>query len=640
VTKRLEAQYPAEGGIRLTALRDSWIGTDLLGYRIEALVGRGGMGVVYRAFDSRLKRNVALKLLVAELAADEGFRERFLRESELAASLDHPNVVPIYEAGEADGRIFIAMRYVDGSDLKLRLEDGPLALAKAIEIAAQIAGALDAAHDRGLVHRDVKPSNVLIAPGAGANGSDHVYLSDFGLTRRVGEPIGTGASAEPLLATLDYVAPEQIRGDEVDGRADVYSFGCLLYECLTGEPPFRASSEAALLFAHLEQDPPRPSERGFSELLDPVIQQALAKDPDDRYETARELVDDAREALGIAAPAVRAWWRAPALFAAAGITLVAVSVAAYVLTRGAPSPQPLPGADSLVRIDARTNKVVHEMPVGRRAGAVTTGDGYVWVTSFADDSVWRIDAASNRVLKIPAHGTPTGIAVAGGSALVVDGPGNDSVVSMDTRTGAVTGVTTLPGDGGAVPRFGAGAAGIWLADPEQYLLTQADNRGQLSGSGFGTSIPANRSSFLTAYVSFDGLAVGEGAVWIAGDSFGRTVWRVDSVTRKLTATIPLSFVPAGIAAGEGAIWVTSLLGDTVSRIDTARNRIVQTVAVGRGAGGVATGLGAVWVASSIDGTVSKLDPITARLLATIDVGVSPVAVTVGEDAVWVVGHPR
>ena len=239
---------------------DPRVGTELAGYRIESLLGLGGMSVVYLAEDLRLKRRVALKLLAASLAEDESFRDRFLRESELAASIDHPNIVPIYEAGTTEDLLFIAMRYVEGRDLKERLQRGRLDPADAIGILAQVASALDAAHARGLVHRDVKPSNVLLDTGARPDGSDHVYLADFGLTKRVSEETGVGDDGH-LLGTIDYVAPEQIAGEEIDGRADVYSLGCVLYECLVGQPPFRRDSDLAVVFAHLEAEPPAPSAR-------------------------------------------------------------------------------------------------------------------------------------------------------------------------------------------------------------------------------------------------------------------------------------------------------------------------------------------------------------------------------------------
>jgi WD40 repeat protein len=269
---------------------DPQVGTELAGYRIDSLLGRGGMSVVYLAEDLRLKRKVALKLLAAGLAEDESFRDRFLRESELAASIDHPNIVPIYEAGTTGSLLFIAMRYVEGRDLKERLQRGRLEPREAAGLLAQMASALDAAHARGLVHRDVKPSNVLLDPGARPDGSDHVYLADFGLTKRVSEESGIGEDGH-LMGTIDYVAPEQIAGETIDGRADVYSLGCVLYECLVGQPPFRGDSDIAVVFAHLEAEPPAPSAQRpeLPAALDAVIARALAKDPERRYPNCREL---------------------------------------------------------------------------------------------------------------------------------------------------------------------------------------------------------------------------------------------------------------------------------------------------------------------------------------------------------------
>ena len=276
---------------------DPRVGTELAGYRIESLLGWGGMGVVYLAEDLRLKRRVALKLLAASLAGDGSFRDRFIRESELAASIDHPNIIPIYEAGTTEDLLFIAMRYVEG-DLNERLRDGRLDPAEAIGILAQLASALDAAHTRGLVHRDVKPSNVLLDAGARPDGSDHVYLADFGLTRLVSEETGIGEDGN-LMGTIDYVAPEQIAGEEIDLRADVYSLGCVFYECLIGQPPFRRDSELAVVFAHLETESPAPSvERPeLPTALDAVIARALAKEPEKRYPSCREF---ARAALAVA----------------------------------------------------------------------------------------------------------------------------------------------------------------------------------------------------------------------------------------------------------------------------------------------------------------------------------------------------
>jgi len=263
---------------------DLSVGSELLGYRVQELLGRGGMGVVYLAEDARLRRRVALKVLAPSVAADEEFRDRFLAESKLAASLDHPCVVPIYEAGEADGQLFIAMRFVEGSDLKALLAGGPLTAERSVRLCAQVADALDFAHERGLVHRDVKPANVLI------DGRDHVYLADFGLTKRLDDSRTTKPG---LFGTVGYIAPEQLRGEAVNGRADQYSLGCVLYECLTGERPFPRPTQAAVLFAHLQDLPPAPAG------LEAVMQRALAKNADDRYPTCVELMVAAGEALGI-----------------------------------------------------------------------------------------------------------------------------------------------------------------------------------------------------------------------------------------------------------------------------------------------------------------------------------------------------
>ena len=233
------------------------IGSDFAGYRLEEVAGEGGMGRVYRATQSGLKRPVALKLIVPDLAHDDSFRQRFKRESELAASIEHPNVIPVYEAGEAEGRLFIAMRWVEGTDLRsVIVTEGRLEPPRAVGILEQIAAALDAAHRGGLVHRDVKPANVMLSR---ADGKEHVYLTDFGLTKRTTSdtPITkTGA----FVGTPDYVPPEQIKGERPDARADVYALGCVLFHTLSGRPPFERDSEVAKMYAHLNDPPPRVAE--------------------------------------------------------------------------------------------------------------------------------------------------------------------------------------------------------------------------------------------------------------------------------------------------------------------------------------------------------------------------------------------
>jgi predicted ATPase/class 3 adenylate cyclase/predicted Ser/Thr protein kinase len=271
---------------------DEYVGSELAGYRIEALLGRGGMGAVYLAEQLRLKRKVALKLLSAVLAQTHEFRERFLRESELAASLDHANVVPIYDAGEAGDLLYLAMRYVDGVDLgKLLAHEQALEPDRAVKIAGQVANALDAAHARSLVHRDVKPANVLVTE------ADHVYLTDFGLTKTLG--LESLTRTGQFLGTPAYAAPEQISGQPVGAAADVYSFGCLLYECLVGEPPFPRDTDLAVLWAHVQDEPSPASERRpeLSAGLDDVLARTLAKEPAARYRTCGEVVAAARNAL-------------------------------------------------------------------------------------------------------------------------------------------------------------------------------------------------------------------------------------------------------------------------------------------------------------------------------------------------------
>src|SRR5262245_2088065 len=321
-------------------------------YRIERVLGRGGMGVVYLAHQIVLDRMVALKLLAPELVENDRFRERFLSESRLAASLDHPNIVPIFDAGEVEGRLYIAMRYVEGSDLRQLLnEEGALDPAQAIALLAPIADALDTAHAKGLVHRDVKPSNVLI------DQAGRPYLADFGLSKRASEQ-GLVESSD-FGGSVDYVSPEEIERSPVDGRADVYALACVLHECVIGRPPYRRGSPLATLFAHLNDPPPRTGGP-----IDPVLPSALAKNPSERYETCACLVAAARDALGVPEVVV-VRDRRPLLLAAVAIAvLLAAALAAFFSTRGAggptkPSTKPTltPTVDSLQRIDPRTNRL-------------------------------------------------------------------------------------------------------------------------------------------------------------------------------------------------------------------------------------------------------------------------------------------
>ncbi len=284
------------------------VGGTFGGYAIESLLGRGGMGAVYLATHERLGRKVALKVISPELAHDEDFRARFLRESQLAASLDHPSVIPIYDAGEAEGILFLAMRYVNGPSLQALLRARSLAPAETLRIAEQIGGALDAAHGAGLVHRDVKPANILVAEPGGhrdvkpanilvAEPGGHAYLCDFGLAKHTSSQGMTRTGF--FLGSIDYCAPEQIQGRDLDGRVDVYSLGCVLFHCLIGQPPYRRETEFAVLNAHLNEPPPAVStlRPDLPRGIDGVFATAMAKNRDLRYSSAGDVAAALRRAL-------------------------------------------------------------------------------------------------------------------------------------------------------------------------------------------------------------------------------------------------------------------------------------------------------------------------------------------------------
>jgi serine/threonine protein kinase len=274
------------------------VGEEFAGHKLDSVIGRGGMGVVYLAENLRLKRKIALKLLPPELVEDKDFRERFSRESQMAAAIEHPNIVPIYEAGEVNGLLYISMRYVPGSDLKSLIEkEGPLSLERVVHLLDQAASALDDAHEHDLVHRDVKPQNILVQKRAGRRGGEQAYLTDFGLTKQRGSKTMTQAGS--IVGTIDYMSPEALGAKEVDARTDIYSLGCVLYECLTGSVPFPKDSDVAAITAHLYEEPPRISDKrpDLPSDLDFLIASALAKNADDRYATAGELIDVARKVM-------------------------------------------------------------------------------------------------------------------------------------------------------------------------------------------------------------------------------------------------------------------------------------------------------------------------------------------------------
>jgi YVTN family beta-propeller protein len=606
----VQAREPAAVGALST---DPRIGSELAAYRIEALVGRGGMGVVYRAHDLALDRSVALKLLTPELADDVPFRERFLRESRLAASLEHPNVVPIHDAGEIDRQLYIAMRLVEGTDLKALLRAGPLEPARAVQVLGQVAAALDTAHARGLVHRDVKPSNVLVTT------DDHAYLADFGLTRRLGES-GAAFGAAQSLGTVDYVAPEQIRGEEIDGSADLYSLGCLLHECLTGQPPFRRSSEAATLFAHLEEDPPGPPG------LEGVMGKALAKEPADRYASGGELVEATRSALGLSAPRRSRW---PLVVASLGLAMIAAALLAFFLVRGSPGAAT---TGRVVRIDAATGKVAGTVRVGNDPRAIAAGPGSVWVANYGDSTVSKLDPATSRVETIAVNGPPLSLGVSEGVVLVASGPPANSLTLIRARGGSAYDIVPLKArPAGATSLVAAGPAGVWIVDKERWTVTHVSLRG---GNDFRV-VAQRRLRLRHPLAELNSVAVGKNAVWLAGNTVDRRILKLDPQTARVVATVRLSVAPRRVTVGEGAVWVTGEIDNVVLRIDPHENRVVARIRVGRGGSGVAAGGGSVWVANGLDGTITRIDPHTNRIAETIRVGGSPHDLVVAGGGVWV-----
>ena len=280
------------------AIGDFPAGARISGYQIKELIGRGGMAVVYRAADVRLDRQVALKVLAPELNRDAAFRQRFIRESRSGAAVDHPNIIPVFEAGEADGVLFIAMRYVAGQDVRALIDrEGTLRPSRVVSIVTQVASALDAAHAHGLVHRDVKPANMLLGTVATGRTPDHVYLSDFGLSKLSVAAVSLTGTGQ-FLGTIDYMSPEQVEGRPIDGRTDLYALACAAFEMLTGRPPFQRDQDLAVMWAQVSAPPPsvRELRPDLPPEVDRVIARALAKSPENRQASCLEFAAQLRAA--------------------------------------------------------------------------------------------------------------------------------------------------------------------------------------------------------------------------------------------------------------------------------------------------------------------------------------------------------
>ncbi len=599
------------------------IGSTLAGYRLDALIARGGMGVVYRATHLGLERQVALKVIARELADREGFRDRFLRESRLAASLDHPAVVPVFDSREVDGELIVAMRLVAGGDLRRTLDrEGPLAPARAIGLLGQVAAALDAAHAAGIVHRDVKPHNVLVE-------GDRAFLSDFGLAKALGDSgVHSGTS---VVGTAEYMSPEQWRGGSVGPAADVYSLGCVLFEALTGIAPY-ARKEA-------DTEPVMP------EGLDAVIERAVAKDPGERYPSAGALIAAAREHEGAGMAATRvlsdpgaapgpggpgprkhatvpiggsgdgversAGSRLPRgrslAFAAAGLALIAAMVVLVLAL-----------VDSGGGVHASK-----PIPIGAAPLRIAADDEAIWVSSQPDGTLTRLDPETGEAVGKPFQlgAGISGVAVGAGSVWVSDPPRGE-VLRVDPRSGAVLKRIAVGGSPGAIA-FGGGD--VWVADEEGAGVSAVAAK---SGRVLRRGLPPHAEPLR--------LAVGQGGLWVSSATTG-AVRRIDLSTLRTDAPIPVGRGPAGVTVAHGLVWVANSRSNTVTKVDPSIHAVVgDPIEVGEQPGGIDAGNSTVWVASAAEDAVTRIDLESGeRSGAPIEVGSEPGAVAVGETAVWV-----
>ena len=587
------------------------------GHRIEGVAGRGGMGVVYRAIQIDLDRPVALKVIAPHLAQDEAFRKRFIAESRLAAAIDHPHVLPIYYAGEGDGTLYIAMRFVDGSDLRhvIRAE-GSVEPGRVARIVDQVGGALDAAHARGLIHRDIKPANVLLGAG------DHAYLTDFGLTKRLGSSTGLSHSGQ-WVGTLGYVAPEQIRGERIDARADVYALGCVLFHALTGQAPYLRETEEATLWSHLH-DPPPPASmlvEGVPEAFDGVIERALSKDPDERFPSAGDLGRAALAAGGapVQADGERMVARGQAAPGAGDETRVSPA-----RTRVAPdrrrSRVPLLGA--LAVVVAALVALVVILGGGDEGGAA----GNLTTPTTPD----RAAVPATETFRVP--GRPNAVAIGGGRAWVASFDSARLRV-FDVKTGK-----RLKPD----VNVGVGTTSLATGFGSLWILNQIDGslRRLSLGPGRGLSKAVDVAQGLPVHATV--VTTGESGVWVSLRSIRPGVddrierVRPNDVPLHVVKTIPMPAGAQSIAVGYGAAWVVNNKGDTVTRVDLVTGQW-SIVPVGRNPRAIAVGGGWVWVANRDSSTVTAIRPSSLQT-STIKVGQFPQGVDVAGGYVWVPGY--
>jgi len=505
--------------------------------------------------------------------------------------------------------------------------------ARALGLLAPVAGALDAAHARDLVHRDVKPANVLIATEPDTDPPEHVYLSDFGLTTPAAEP------DEPALfsGTAEYAPPEFVVGGLIDGRADVYALGCVLFECLTGSPPFRGDSVMAVLWGHVNDPVPAAGDRNPSlpGAIDAVLRKALAKEPGDRYTTCRAFVEAARDALGVTGievptPASRRWLGAVAVLVVA--LAVTGALLGVLLTRSGGSTVAIAGG-ALVRIDPSSNSAGRPVAVGGGPETVAADEHEVWVSARRDPSLWRLDRANGTVSRIAAVGVPGDLALYGGRVYVAaEGPQafTGNVAAYDAATGRrLGGVEVL------ACSVTAGPEGVWAAGcPNIEQLTASDPLKIVRTVVIPFALPHDIGHDRQ---ELEDMTSGAGAVWALGDAIDPRLWRIDPSSGGIVRIYSLGFAPQHVEVGAGSIWVVDQLGDAIVRIDPGSARVIARIRVGRSPSGLAVGAGSIWTTSNLERTVERIDPRTNRVVATIAVRERPRDITVGAGGVWAVG---
>jgi ABC-type transport system substrate-binding protein len=582
-------------------------GTVVAGFRVGSPIGEGAMGTVYLAEDGS-GRQLALKLLSPELAHDERFRQRFLRESSIAAGLEHPNIVPTFASGEEDGFLYLAMRYVEGSDLRevLRVK-GRLEPESALHLIGQVATALDAAHSAGLVHRDVKPGNILVADEPEG---EHAYVCDFGLARHVSS-VSSLTGERGFIGTIDYVPPEQIEGGAIDARADVYSLGCVLFECLTGERPFERDSELSVVFAHLNEPPPRLSQvrPELPQELDGVFEAALAKSPDDRYPSCGELAAAAQAGLEGKTFARRSLRRRRLLIAAAAVALTAgVTVGAILITRGgrmaATSPPPIslrPNAINFISADSQ--RLVGSVGLGSSSSApfpaydvVATGRS-AWVLAGSTQHLLRVNLATHRLeRKVKLPWPAAGRIALGGGFVWVDQDGGPGIVGVEARTGRLARRFQVDGSNGIGIAYGAGS--LWLAQGNDVARIDPENGRILRRIVVRPGQPG----------STDLLAFSDGFLWSAKEDDG-VVRKFDPVSNRVVSQITLHGWVSDLSVAAGDVWVSISQDGVLYRLNEDDLSVAGTRAAGDDPERISAGAGRIWVANAGANTVSGVSQV-------------------------------